>query len=71
MRGPFRSLQILKLREQIESNSQSRTATLNEVWALIKASGAPLVEPDPSDERFQYATFLWQGKPEHKNVLVL
>lgn len=65
--GPFRSMQILKLRAEMERNPNA----VSEFWASAKVAGTPLVEPDPSDERFQYATFLWQGLPEHKNVLVL
>ena len=65
--GPFRSLRILKLRQDLDQNPQA----VDQFWTDVKRIGAPLVEPDPSDERFQYATFLWQAKPEHKNVLVL
>jgi enterochelin esterase family protein len=65
--GPFRSMRILSLRGELERNHEA----LNEFWESVKQTGAPLVEPDPSDERFQYATFLWRGKPEHKNVLVM
>jgi enterochelin esterase-like enzyme len=65
--GPFRSIRILKLREELERNPDA----LNEFWTSVKRSGAPLVEPDPGDERFQYATFLWQGLPEHKNVIIM
>lgn len=65
--GPFRSIRILKLREDLERNPDA----LNKFWISVRRSGAPLVEADPSDERFQYATFLWKGLPEHKNVLIL
>lgn len=65
--GPSRSMRILQLRQNIERDPRA----IDEFWTSVKKTGAPLVEPDPSDNRFQYATFLWEGKPEHKNVLVM
>jgi len=65
--GPFRSAEILKLRDDLARDPGS----LAQFWERVRRSGAPLTETDPADERFQFATFLWQGKPEHKSVLVL
>ena len=65
--GRFRSPRILALRAELDSNP----AALEAFWESVKQTGAPLVESDPSDERFEYATFLWRGKPEDKNVLVM
>ncbi|MCL4852217.1 MAG: DUF3327 domain-containing protein [Bryobacteraceae bacterium] len=65
--GKFRSMRILALRGELERNHDA----LNEFWESVQQAGSPLVEPDPSDGRFQYATFLWRGQPEHKNVLVM
>jgi enterochelin esterase-like enzyme len=69
--GPHPSMRILKLRDAIAQNPESLAAKLNEFWTEVKSSGTPLVEVDPFNDRFQLATFLWQGKPEHKSVLVL
>lgn len=65
--GQFRSMKILQFREQLAQNPNA----IEEFWASVKKTGAPLTEADPTDDRFQFATFLWQGKPEHQNVMVL
>jgi enterochelin esterase family protein len=65
--GKFRSERILKLRDQL----RRRPEALDEFWKSVEQSGAPIIEPDPSDERFQMATFLWRGKPDHRNVLIM
>jgi enterochelin esterase-like enzyme len=65
--GPYRSRHILELRRDLEGNPQA----LAGFWERAKQQGTPLAEPDPLDARFQFATFVWQGKPEHRNVLVM
>ena len=42
-----------------------------EFWNKVTRSGAPLVEPLPSDAGSSYVTFLWRGKPGTENVAII
>lgn len=55
--GKFRSMRILALRGELERNHDA----LNEFWESVQQAGSPLVEPDPSDGRFQYANISLEG----------
>lgn len=58
---------IASLRQQI---AQGETNT-EIFWSRVARSGAPLVEPAENDPGKVLLTFLWRGKPETRNVVVL
>ncbi len=45
--------------------------SVNSFWEEVKRTGAPLIEPIPGDRENMAVTFLWKGKPDTQNVLVL
>ncbi|HMD99189.1 MAG TPA: enterochelin esterase [Terriglobia bacterium] len=45
--------------------------SLNSFWEEVKKAGAPLIEPIPGDRENMAVTFLWKGKPDTHNVMVL
>ena len=46
-------------------------AALAEFWQEIAAGGTPLVEPIAGNDTHSLVTFLWQGRAEHRNVVVM
>jgi len=45
--------------------------SVNSFWEEVKKAGAPLIEPIPGDRENMAVTFLWKGKPDTHNVMVL
>jgi enterochelin esterase family protein len=64
---PYPSPRIQALHRQIESG-RSNTESF---WEEIARQGTPLIEPFGSDDKYYLVTFLWRGRRETRNVLVL
>jgi len=45
--------------------------SVNAFWEEVRKSGAPLIEPIAGDRENMAVTFLWRGKPDTHNVMVL
>jgi enterochelin esterase family protein len=45
--------------------------SISSFWEEVKKAGAPLIEPIAGDRENMAVTFLWKGKPDTHNVLVL
>lgn len=45
--------------------------SVNSFWKEVEKTGAPLIEPIPGDRENMAVTFLWRGKPDTHNVIVL
>jgi enterochelin esterase-like enzyme len=45
--------------------------SIDAFWEEVKKAGAPLIEPIPGDPKNMAVTFLWKGKPDTHNVMVL
>ena len=44
---------------------------VNSFWQEVNKTGAPLIEPIAGDRENMAVTFLWRGKPDTRNVMVL
>src|SRR5262245_57210448 len=64
---PHPSPRIQALHRQIESG-RSNTESF---WEEVARQGTPLIEPFGSDDKYYLVTFLWRGRRETRNVLVL
>lgn len=65
--GPDASPRIAILRKQVGSGKRE---PVERFWEKVRQSGAPLIEPIPSDQRFSLVTFLWQGNADTHNVVI-
>ena len=45
--------------------------SVNSFWEEVRKTGAPLIEPIAGDQNNMAVTFLWRGKPDTRNVVVL
>ena len=45
--------------------------SVNSFWGEVGKAGAPLIEPIAGDRDNMAVTFLWRGKPDTRNVMVL
>ena len=67
--GPLvESPRIRALRAAVERGDRG---SVNTFWEEVKKEGAPLIEPIPGDRENMAVTFLWRGRPDTHNVLVL
>lgn len=64
--GEHRSPRLLQLRNDLAGD---RDAKLAEFWDEIGRAGTPIVEK--ANEESTLVSFVWRGRPEDKNVLVL
>jgi enterochelin esterase-like enzyme len=62
------SKRIRALRAAVERGDRE---SVNSFWEEVKKAGAPLIEPIPGDRENMAVTFLWRGKPDTHNVMVL
>ncbi len=62
------SPRILALRASVEHGDRD---SVNAFWEEVRKTGAPLIEPIPGDSENMAVTFLWRGKPDTRNVMVL
>jgi enterochelin esterase-like enzyme len=62
------SKRIRALRAAVERGDRE---SVNSFWEEVKKAGAPLIEPIPGDSENMGVTFLWRGKPDTQNVMVL
>jgi len=62
------SQRIQALRASVERGERD---SVNAFWEEVKKTGAPLIEPIAGDRENMAVTFLWKGKPDTQNVLVL
>lgn len=62
----FSSPRITALRKEVEGGN---TAAVTSFWDYVHKNGAPIIEPmEKSTDHL--VTFLWQGTPETRNVLI-
>jgi enterochelin esterase-like enzyme len=68
--GPsqYQSPRIAALRAEVKAGRQGSVASF---WNDVNKSGAPLIEPLKGDDKNMLVTFLWEGKPDTHNVLLL
>jgi len=45
--------------------------SVNSFWEEVKKAGAPLIEPIAGDRENMAVTFIWKGRPDTHNVVVL
>lgn len=62
------SPRILALKAAVERGDRE---SINLFWKEVEKTGAPLIEPIPGDSENMAVTFLWQGRPDTRNVMVL
>jgi enterochelin esterase family protein len=62
------SQRIRALRAAVERGDRE---SVNAFWEEVKKAGAPLIEPIAGDRENLAVTFLWRGKPDTRNVMVL
>jgi len=62
------SKRIRALRAAVERGDRE---SVNSFWEEVKKAGAPLIEPIAGDRENMAVTFLWKGKPDTHNVMVL
>src|SRR4051812_21884010 len=65
--GDQASPRIANLRKQVE---QGDPGAIGHFWLEVRKAGAPLVERDLSDSRYSLVTFLWEGDPSTRNVVI-
>jgi enterochelin esterase family protein len=53
------------------SIQRGERGSVNSFWEEVSKTGAPLIERIPGDRDNMVATFLWRGKPDTRNVMVL
>ena len=66
--GEDRSPRLLTLRDAVARGDKDAT---DKFWALVTAEGTPIVEPIPGNDRSMLVTFVWRGRAETKNVLLV
>jgi len=64
----YESPRIKYLRSAIENG---RRGSVADFWEKVKTEGTPLIEPLEGDDKNDLVTFLWEGKPDTRNVLLL
>lgn len=62
------SPKILALKAAIKRGDRE---SVKAFWKDVRKTGAPLIEPIPGDRENMAVTFLWRGRPDTKNVMVL
>jgi len=62
------SQRIRALRASVQHGERE---SVDAFWEEVKKAGAPLIEPIAGDSENMAVTFLWRGKPDTHNVLVL
>ncbi len=61
------SPRMANLRKQVE---QGYPGAVDRFWQEVHKAGAPIVESDPADRRYSLVTFLWEGAPSTRNVVI-
>ena len=64
---PLASPRISKLRADIHMEGAK---AVDKFWNEMRMNSAPIIEAIPGDERHSLVTFVWQGSPEAKNVVI-
>ncbi len=62
------SPRILALKASVRHGERGSVSSF---WEQVKKQGTPLIEPIPGDSENMAVTFLWRGKPDTRNVMVL
>jgi enterochelin esterase-like enzyme len=62
------SQRIRALRASVQHGERD---SVNAFWEEVRKAGAPLIEPIAGDRENMAVTFLWRGKPDTHNVMVL
>jgi enterochelin esterase-like enzyme len=63
-----KSQQIQALQASIQRGEEG---SINAFWEVVSKAGAPLIEPIAGDQNNMAVTFLYRGKPDTRNVMVL
>ena len=64
----YEGSRIKSLRAALE---KGRAVSVTEFWEKVKKEGTPLIEPLEGDDKKDLVTFLWRGKSDTHNVLLL
>lgn len=64
----YESSRIKSLRAALE---EGRAVSVTDFWEKVKKEGTPLIEPLEGDDKKDLVTFLWRGKSDTHNVLLL
>src|SRR5262249_51744823 len=64
----YESPRIKSIRTAIENGQRGSVA---DFWEKVKTEGTPLIESLEGDDKNDLVTFLWEGKPDTHNVLLL
>jgi enterochelin esterase-like enzyme len=65
--GPNDSPSIANLQKALTAHN---TTALKNFWARVAKTGAPLIEPIPTEKNFSFVTFLWHGDNQTRNVVI-
>jgi enterochelin esterase family protein len=65
------SVESQRIRALRTSLEQGGRESVDSFWEDVGKTGAPLIEPIAGDRENMAVTFLWHGRPETENVLVL
>jgi hypothetical protein len=65
---PFASARIAALRKQVDAKTPG---AVDRFWSDVRTSGAPLVEPVPTEKNYSFVTFVWRGSDAAHNVVVV
>ncbi len=68
LRPLVESPRIRALRASVQRGDRD---SVNSFWEEVRKAGAPLIEPIAGDRENMAVTFLWKGRPDTQNVLVL
>lgn len=65
---PLECPEIKTLRGALQAGGSGETAKF---WEMVKARGAPLIDPLDGDDKRMLVTFLWKGSPDTRDVTVI
>jgi enterochelin esterase family protein len=64
----YESPRIKSVRAAVKNG---RLGSVADFWEKVKKEGSPLIEPLEGDDKRDLVTFLWRGRPDTHNVLLL
>jgi enterochelin esterase-like enzyme len=68
---PKRVAESRRIQALQASIQRAEKESVNSFWEEVRKAGAPLIEPIAGDRDNMAVTFLWRGKPDTHNVMVL
>ncbi len=68
---PGHPIESQRIRALTDSVLRGDRESVNAFWEEVKKTGVPLIEPIAGDRENVAVTFLWKGRPDTQNVMVL